>query len=99
VENGASHPYPVPRLQLSAVGYRSTVPAPLVWNTPALGVSSHAQIISVKRDDGGQGLPSDPVGQRFVEHMSPPSPSTSPQQNKISVALEPSFLITWSHIN
>lgn len=71
--------------RLSAVGDRSTAPHPLVWNTPALGVSSHAQIISLKRDDGGQGLPSDPVGQRSVEHVAPPSTSASPQQNEISV--------------
>jgi hypothetical protein len=38
--------------QLSAVGERSTAPDLLVWNTPAFGVLSHAEIIVVKCDDG-----------------------------------------------
>jgi hypothetical protein len=71
--------------QLSAVGDRSTAPHTLVWNTPASGVSSHAEIIGVERDDGDQGLPSDPVGHRSAEHVPPPSPSASPQQNEVSV--------------
>jgi hypothetical protein len=71
--------------QLSAVGDRSSAPDPLVWNTPAFGVSADAEIIGVKRDDGDLGLPSDPVGHRSVEHVPPPSPSASPQQNEISM--------------
>jgi hypothetical protein len=57
----------------------------LVWNTPAFGVSSHAEILGGERDDGDQGLPSDPVGHRSPEHVPPPSPSASPQQNEVSV--------------
>ena len=71
--------------QLSAVRNRSIAPDPLVWNTPAFGVSSDAEIIRVERDDGDQGLPSDPVGHRSAEHVPPPSPTVSPQQNEVSV--------------
>jgi hypothetical protein len=67
------------------VGDCSTVPDLLVWNTPAFGVSSDAENIRVERDDGDQGLPSDPVGHRSAEHVPPPSPSVSPQQNEVSV--------------
>src|SRR4029453_15318509 len=41
--------------------------------------------IVVKRDDGDQGLPSDPVGHRAAEHVPPPSRSASPQQNEVSM--------------
>ena len=64
--------------QLSAVGDRSTAPEPLVWKTPAFGVSSDTESIRVERDDGDQGLPSDPFGHRSAEHVPPPSPSASP---------------------
>jgi hypothetical protein len=57
----------------------------LVWNTSASLVSSHVEIIGVERDDGDQGLPSDPVGHRSAEHVPPPSQSASPQQNEISM--------------
>jgi len=57
----------------------------LVWNTQASQVLSHVEIIGVERDDGDQGLPSDPVGDRSAEHVPPPSQSASPQQNEISM--------------
>jgi hypothetical protein len=62
---------------------RSTPPDPLVWNIPASGVSSAAEIIGVERDDGDPSLPSDPVGHRAAEHVPPLSPAASPQQNEI----------------
>jgi hypothetical protein len=71
--------------QLSAVGDYPTDPQTLVWDTQAFGVWFHAEIIGVKRDDGDQGLPSNPVGHRSVEHVPPRSPSGSPQQNEVSV--------------
>jgi hypothetical protein len=71
--------------QLSAVGDRSTAPEPLVWKTPAFGGSSDTESIRVERDDGDQGLPSDPVGHRSMEHVPPPPRSASPQQNEVSV--------------
>jgi hypothetical protein len=71
--------------QLSIPGDRTTAPDPLVWNTSAFGVSSSAEIIGVERDDGNQGLPSDPIRHRSTEDLPPPLPSASPQQNEISV--------------
>jgi hypothetical protein len=68
--------------QLSAVGGRSQT---LARNALTLGVRSHAEIIGVERDDGDRGLPSDPVGHRSAQHVPPPSPSASPQQNEVSV--------------
>jgi hypothetical protein len=64
--------------QLSAVGDRSTAPQTFVWNTPAFGGWSHAQIIDVERDDGDRGFPSEPLGHRSAEHVPPPSQAVRP---------------------